>query len=329
MAEPPTAEKRNFKKAVKQDGLEPGVQRNLDKTHPDVKSNAKGVAGDAIAEGIPTYIITPTEKIIQNRNNAYIVLGRDRIGNRMDGHGMRGETQAGAIDIVVGRMGSKATKVNKKGETIYVDPIFHGYPSDAARIYISQKTDIDKAFYLVDGQVGHATTRSAIALKADGIRLIAREGIKLVTGIENKNSQGGDIGEIKGIDLIAGNYGGYADDTHPFALQPLVKGSNLVKAIEFLVRHVADLTGIMDSLVANQIDFNAKLTEHTHISPFEGRVIEAPTGLAEDGLTTVHEMVEKTRQSCFTQKKVLVDYIHEFLRDWGDTYILSRFNNTN
>ena len=47
--------------------------------------------------------------------------------------------------------------------------------------------------------------RSGIALKADGVRLIGREGIKLVTGVDSINSQGGTIEYAKGIDLIAGN----------------------------------------------------------------------------------------------------------------------------
>lgn len=83
-----------------------------------------------------------------------------------------------------------------------VDPSFR---LDAARVYISQKTDVDRDFELPKGKLPFATTRSAVALKADGVRLIAREGIKLVAGHDRVNSQGGDITRSGfGINLIGG-----------------------------------------------------------------------------------------------------------------------------
>ena len=103
---------------------------------------------------------------------------------------------------------------------VYVDPNF---TTDAARIYISQKTDVDKNFKLGAGQVGYGSAKSAVALKADGIRLVAREGIKLVTGMDAKNSQGGTNASVMGIDLIAGN--------NDLDMQPFVKGENLRQAL--------------------------------------------------------------------------------------------------
>ena len=61
----------------------------------------------------------------------------------MSGYGGKANTQAGAIDIVVGRMGN--TKNGPQGN-IRVSPDFF---KDAARIYISQKSDIDDYFKLV------------------------------------------------------------------------------------------------------------------------------------------------------------------------------------
>ena len=54
-------------------------------------------------------------------------------------------------------------------------------PGDAARIYISQRADIDDYFDICDGFVGRSYSDSAIAMKADSIRVLARKGIKLVT----------------------------------------------------------------------------------------------------------------------------------------------------
>ena len=50
-------------------------------------------------------------------------------------------------------------------------------------------SDIDDNFELVDGSIGNSKNKSAIAMKADGIRIIAREGIKLVTKTDNANRE--------------------------------------------------------------------------------------------------------------------------------------------
>lgn len=98
------------------------------------------------------------------------------------------------IDIVVGRMASKPK------ENVFVDPDFE---IDAARIYISQKTDIDKNFKLPNGSMGQSEGKSGIGIKADGIRIIGREGIKLVVGTDNKNSQEGTVDSTYGVELLA------------------------------------------------------------------------------------------------------------------------------
>jgi len=107
---------------------------------------------------------------------------------------------------------------------------------DAARIYISQRADIDSPEYfnLAQGNVGNITNRSAIAIKADSVRIIGREGIKLVTSTDSYNGASGKyIGqEIQGIDLIAGN-----DDSD---LQPMVKGDNLENVLDSLLGLIVD-----------------------------------------------------------------------------------------
>ena len=117
---------------------------------------------------------------------------------------------------------------------------------DAARIYISQKTDVDRNFGLARGKVGSPTTKSGIAIKADGVRIVGREGIKLVTRTDRRNSQGGQVQSIVGIDLIAGN-----DDSD---LQPMVKGDSLLSAMDRLVNYVDNLSGIVDSFLMSQME---------------------------------------------------------------------------
>ena len=84
-----------------------------------------------------------------NENNAWIILGRDRPASVMSGYGGKGDTQAASIDIVAGRMGSEVRAFDESGEKLFVNPSFK---KDAARIYISQKSDIDKYFDLIPGK---------------------------------------------------------------------------------------------------------------------------------------------------------------------------------
>ena len=72
----------------------------------------QGVNCNTIKEPIPKFIPAACEKIIQGDNNNYIILGRDRPNSLSSGYGGKGNTQAGMIDIVVGRMGN--TKAGPK-----------------------------------------------------------------------------------------------------------------------------------------------------------------------------------------------------------------------
>jgi len=274
-----------FKKAFTVFGLSEEAKKAFDKKSKKDTKFMKGIGGDPLFEPVPSYIQTSTEVVVKNENNAWIVLGRDRPKGRMSGYGGRGDTQAASIDIVVGRMASSAISHTGDNQKVWTDPDFK---EDAARIYMSQKTDIDANFNLAAGSVGAAIAvnadefdivdnpnipppssfnpepRSGIALKADGVRLIARQGIKLVTGIDSINSQGGTIRSVAGIDLIAAN-----DDSD---LQPFVKGTNMRDAMIRLVDHVDSLAGIVDTFLVHQTSLNQAITNHFHHSPFWGQM---------------------------------------------------------
>ena len=124
------------------------------------------------------------------------------------------------------------------------------------RFYLSQKTDIDDNFELKDGIVGNHKAKSGIGMKADNIRIVAREGIKLITKTDNKNSQGALLTSIAGIDLIAGN-----DDSD---MQPLVKGNELVKYLEHINASIQELGGIINHLSTLFMTLEAGVAAHTH-----------------------------------------------------------------
>lgn len=309
------------KKAVSLSGPNTGdrsVQERLSKVSTDQTSLAKGIGGDPLYEAVPQLIKTHSEKVYENGHNAAIVLGRDRPASRLSGYGGRGDTQAGSIDIVAGRMGFQSKSFTSSGKRVWVDPDF---TNDAARLYISQKTDIDDNFKLAAGRVGISKTKSGIALKADGIRIIAREGIKLITKVDDHNSQGGDIQSITGIDLIAGN-----DDSD---LQPMVKGNNLREALKRLTLHVDKLNGIVDSLLMAQMTFNTALTSHFHFSPFFGLPTTPSPPVVAAGIKTMIDHLFQTKRSLIMHKVNLSMFKHTYFSPSGGKYINSRFNNVN
>jgi hypothetical protein len=307
-----------FQKAVDHNGTDPITQEYKNKLSEDATISAKGINGDKISEPIPEYISSPCEKVISGENNTFIVLGRDRSGTRISGYGGKGDTKCGSIDIVVGRLGFESRKVDENNEQLWVDPNFE---KDAARIYISQKADVDEYFGIVAGKVGNSKTKSAIALKADGVRIIGREGIKIVTGVDKFNSQGGDIKVISGIDLIANN-----DES---ALQPLVKGENLALALKRLTNHVDKLNGIVDAFLMSQMEYNRQIASHFHISPYFAAPTSPSQVLVPAGIRCAMNQAIKVKKSLVIHKKNLAGFRLTYLEVFGKKYINSRYNNTN
>ena len=216
------------------------------------------------------------------------------------------------IDIVVGRMAESPK------DDVYVDPDFE---VDAARIYISQKSDIDSYFGLAKGS-GNSVTRSAIAVKADAVRLISRENIKIVSGIDSKNSQGGNIESAKyGVDIIANNL-----DSD---LQPMVKGNNLVEAMMRLTHHVQKLNAIVDGLLVSQSKLNQEVKDHWHVvNPKFGRTFPSIPVQAV-GQIVNWRLMGKTKTSLRANRVNLKNFEKNYLTQSGRGYINSRYNKVN
>jgi len=174
------------------------------------------------------------EKIVKSnhKQDASIVFGTDRPADVRSGYG-RDAMRANSIDLVVGRMASAFGGKGPKDGSLVDNSFF----ADAARIHISQLTDIDKNFGLASKLLGPSIGRSGIGIKADGVRIIGREGVKIVTGKADgvtgfggkgeTNSLGGKLLPAPGIELIAGN-----NTEH---LQPVIKGRNLRECLTDLV----------------------------------------------------------------------------------------------
>jgi|GEM_PF-2046039 len=156
------------------------------------------------------YIKAQNERVMTSMG-AWIVLGTDRPNSLRSGYGAWGADKAASIDLVVGRHASTREGKGPKSPSW----INNDFAADAARIYISQLADIDRYFGLARGVSPQSIARSAVAIKADAVRLIGREGVKIVTGgsqdVEGwtsgePTSHGGKIVQpAPAIELIAGN----------------------------------------------------------------------------------------------------------------------------
>ena len=309
---------KSYSKARIRQGLSKALRDTL-KSERDTKHTRGGQGGGSIIEPVPSFNSLPSDHVISNKHNAFIVLGRDRPGSRLSGYGGRGDTHCAAIDIVAGRLGYLARSVTDEDEKIFTDP---NLKTDAARIYLSQKTDVDKNFQLAKGTFPLSSTRSSIVLKADGIRMVAREGIKLITGTDKKNSQGSDITKSAyGINLIANN-----DDSD---LQPIPKGDNLANALIKIVDHIDKVAGILDGFLMSQIKFNTALGAHVHITPFFG-IPTAPSVLAGGAsIMSTTEKLTLIKTSLLTEKINLMNFKISYLTPVGEKYINSLYNYSN
>ena len=202
---------------------------------------------------------------------AQIVIGVDRPSGRASGYGGKGAMQCSTIDLVAGRM-SSTRKGKGPRDGAMVD---NSFAADAARVYISHLTDVDLNFGLAEGQMGSVKGRSAVAMKADGVRVIGREGIKLVTGGGNgwkgfglrgeTNSLGGKLLPAPSIEFIAGNNSGvrwtWGGLSNPFEkielLQPLVMGENLNDAMDELTDIMMEMWGSIMNFILIQSVYNA------------------------------------------------------------------------
>ena len=264
------------------------------------------------------------EKVITDSNGSYVVLGRDRPGSRISGYGH--EHGSARVDIVVGRVSAdNIGAVNDMGERMYVD---NSFEKDAARIYVSAKANIDDYFKLRPGRVGMSRCRSGIGIKADAVRIIGREGIKLVTRPEHTNSQGGKIERVGGIDLIAGN--------DPRDLQPLVKGNNMRDAIENLAAWVGKLNGIIDGLLLEQMQLNSAIALHTHIGVgignMGGPVVVQSAPSAEIGGVAPKVVINQVMHGVVALKSHRTNgefFKLNYCKPFGRKFICSRHNNTN
>lgn len=271
----------------------------------------------------PTAIKREGESVILGEANCGIKLGRDSPKGSGTGTAAVGTINSSAIEIYVG----KGTAVKDKQPKGYVDsnPYY-----DAAKIYISETTNIDADFNYRGIQLATAKYQSAIALSADQLRMFSRGHIILSTGMGNlpKEDASKDAEapqqsarDSSGIWLVANN--------NTIDMQPLVKGDNLEQFCKKLINHIIVLKGIIQNFITYQTELNNYIGEHVHKSEFN-----AEDGYPSFGLKGTVEMVNKIiDQECTNKLKDHVMNINSlktnYLKDGNPTYINSKYNKTN
>lgn len=303
--------------------------------------DSAGVNGDNISELNPKFNAQPYEIVYSGKHDANIVLGRDRAGvfNNNGGYGNLGYTSCASIDIVVGR---KSADENFNIETDYVDPDFI---TDAARIYISQRADIDNYFNIPAAKGGISESRSAIGIKADGIRLVARENLKLVVGTDQKNSQGGNISTKLGIDLVAGdlkkaNEVMVVEDTAELqileiekgGMQPIPLGINTVFAIDQLIEKIDKVCAIISTTAVILTEFMTEMSFHTHRDPVS-EYFGVPIFPSEQSIyactSAAADLAQYTIADIANLRIELINYKNDHLKPPGAYYINSRYHSLN
>lgn len=126
---------------------------------------------DVVKESVPNFIKRVGDRVIEGSNNVTVVFGTDRAAAGDAGldsglghvNAAGGGKGAGSWHVMVGRTGENPN-----------------FKTDSAFVYLSMKTSVDKNMETT--QEFDAGDVSAAIIKADSVRLVARNDIKIVVG---------------------------------------------------------------------------------------------------------------------------------------------------
>lgn len=317
-------------------------------TERAIKGNndaAAGVGGEGAYDTAPRRKNSPGEYVINNQNS-WIVLGYDREGTFLSGQGGKGALNSSAIEITCGYMSN-----TKKGpDADYkTDP---SWCNDAAKIYISQRSNIDK--YMQMPYDKETTTydfedRSAIGIQADHVRVVGREGIKIVTGAPERckgagffgvrNSVQGKRYTASGIELIAGfkdgtekivDLGQFPPINEQDSIQPIPRGVMLAAALQDLSDQMVNAFETIMLFAAAQMELNGALMTHTHPviapAPVAGPSLELAGAAIK---ATIDELANVVLPSFVYSVNCGLTFKWNYLFDFSPYYICSRYNFTN
>lgn len=294
--------------------------KNIDLVNKETSMGKNlGLGNKVKVEPVPEPARAESERWSDGQNNSFVVLGRDRPAGRYSGFGGRGATACGRIDLIAGLGSSFKHPDGSYGPPNDETEVSPNFAMDAARIYISQKSSIDKYMGLarVPGQRSHG--RSAIGLKADEIRIHSRRDIKLVTGRghfaglgkDGERLSNGKLNEVPGtISFIAGNNVKFENLLNVEMLkrkrtrgqnrklQPISKGDNLVDCLNEIISSIRRISSIVGGLssVVSRMDLN--LVAHTH-------PLAPPVATSPNTYTPLSAFVQAQTTSIAEERKMI------------------------
>ena len=251
-------------------------------------------------------------------NGSQIVLGKDRKMGAFSGYGSTPFLDVNAIEMVVGR-GAKVPKDNRDGDSL----VNVTHAEDAAKIYISEKSDPDDYYSFRIGNTGKSIAQSSIVLHADAIRIGARESIKIMTSTaEDGKLSDNTLAKMYGIELIAG--GGKAT-------QPMVLGNNLKAYLQDVNSCIIELNSSITT-VANML--NSLILDYaSHFHSVTTPVAGSPTTIAptavQVAISNTQDFIPLVLDLSSNLKAIQKLELDKVLNPLSKEYILSNYNRCN
>lgn len=308
--------------------LDPDVIDVIKKIISEEKSNYilhSGLGNKQQKIIVADYLQTENEIALKGKTNSLIVLGADRPAGVNSGQGGVGHTACAAIDLIAGFAGR--TPVNVIDGV--VQKTSKNFELDAARVYISQFCDLDEYFGIPTSYIGggsvrinvqESKARSGVGIKADVVRIIGKENIKIATSHVSTNSVNLSVNK-GGVDIIAG----YEDPSPDSALQPMVKGDNLLAFLQLLSKAIIDVQSNLSNFIDSQIKINNFLANHRHQYYF------GATNIPIDGAKISSQVfrieAQKRAHISVNIERELEE--KEFFQITSTNYINSKFNRVN
>lgn len=214
-------------------------------------------------EDNPTRFPAESEKIVsRNNSNSYLVFGKDRMGDVMSGFGGKGFPNSNSIDLVVGMGQTTQDKSLTKNNVVDPNPFV-----DSARVYISQRTNLDGHFGITEGEIYPLDSQQGVsgaAMKADSVLVLGRRNVKIKAGqsqgeglstFGEKDSLGTRLPDAR-IDLIA-----------DAPLEPMVRGDKLVECVKGIYGQINDNRTLIIHLITQLLKLRVALMLHIHPTP--------------------------------------------------------------
>tara|TARA_Y100000592_G_scaffold96953_1_gene166520 strand:- start:55498 stop:56505 length:1008 start_codon:yes stop_codon:yes gene_type:complete len=323
-------------------------------------SGRRGIGDQGLDEPIPRFLNRSEDKMWFGANNTLIWMGRDRDPQEEGSLSSSPTTSdlssgfstyqgAGAICLVVGR-GAPYPVVDGKGSKPQGQaPMFKDGPEpsyggvelyegkhdtwacDAATLYISQKSDVDKSFGFKEmisgkGQKIKYERRpsSAIVLKADKVRINSRRDIYLIAGSEfGRDSNGFNIKETEGaIHLVSKHDGVFREQ------QPIPLGTNLVQFLKSFLNTTAGAIATINKILISQAEFNSQVMYHHHGTGVGPTTFSPPVAAA--GLKKCADDITSLENTIFDEFiNIPFSLDNGYLDKSSNKYINSLSNTTN